>query len=347
VTISAPKLLEPSQGFKFKENEQPIKLLIENASSNGVRPLTYLFEVATDTGFATKVFARGGVAQGSEGRTSVQIDRLELGRSYYWRARADDGANTGIYSTAQFEVLPRPEIGAPGLVSPINNDRVPSLRPTLTVANAQRNTAVGSLHYDFQIALDQAFTQMIAAGISQEGGGQTQFTPQNDIMYDRSHYWRSRASDGILLGPWAATQSFRGPAAPTPSPSPSPSPGPSPQPPGNCASRNGAQIASCIAAKYPQYLAAGVSLGQRQANMGFLRDRMIEAGKCGGLDLGQNLKRGGPDLSIDFLVERRPQGDMGIDIAVDYDNTSEPLRLGWSEAGYGATYKSFPMGSCQ
>jgi hypothetical protein len=81
--------------------------------------------------------------------------------------------------------------------------------------------------------------------------------------------------------------------------------------------------------------------------MGFLRDRMIEAGKCGGLDLGQNLKRGGPDLSIDFLVERRPQGDMGIDIAVDYDNTSEPLRLGWSEAGYGATYKSFPMGSCQ
>jgi hypothetical protein len=243
-------------------------------------------------------------------------------------------------------VLPKPEFGVPGLASPINNDRVGSLRPTFTVTNVNRNAAVGSLHYDFQVALDQAFTQMIAAGISQEGGGQTQFTPQNDIMYDRVHFWRSRASDGILLGPWAATQSFRGPAAPTPSPSPSPSPGPPPQPPGSCASTNGHAIAQCIAAKYPQYLVAGVSLGQRQANMGFLRDRMIEAGKCGGLDLAQNLKRGGPDLSIDFLVERRPQGDMGIDIAVDYDNTSEPLRLGWAEAGYGATYKAYPMPNC-
>ena len=29
--------------------------------------------------------------------------------------------------------------------------------------------------------------------------------------------------------------------------------------------------------------------------MEFLRNRMIEAGICGGLDLGWNLKRGGPD----------------------------------------------------
>ena len=38
--------------------------------------------------------------------------------------------------------------------------------------------------------------------------------------------------------------------------------------------------------------------------MEFLRDRIIEAGLCGGLDLGWNLKRGGPEISIDFLAER-------------------------------------------
>ena len=32
VNISAPALLEPVQGFKFKENEQPIRLLIQNAT---------------------------------------------------------------------------------------------------------------------------------------------------------------------------------------------------------------------------------------------------------------------------------------------------------------------------
>lgn len=80
--------------------------------------------------------------------------------------------------------------------------------------------------------------------------------------------------------------------------------------------------------------------------MSFIRDRIIEAGKCGGLDLGQNLKRGGPDLSIDFLAWRQSGGDMGVDIAFDYDNTSTPLRLQWAEAGFGATYKAFPVGSC-
>ena len=33
---------------------------------------------------------------------------------------------------------------------------------------------------------------------------------------------------------------------------------------------------------------------------------MIEHGKCRGLDLGLNLKRGGPTISADFIVWRRP-----------------------------------------
>src|SRR5215208_3283326 len=84
VQITAPKLVEPGQGFKYKESQQPIKLVIENATTTGVRPLTYIFEVATDSEFTSKVFARSGVPPG-DGRTSVQIDRLDLGRAYYWR----------------------------------------------------------------------------------------------------------------------------------------------------------------------------------------------------------------------------------------------------------------------
>src|SRR3954471_20995641 len=55
VEITPPVLLEPAQGFKFKESQQPIRLLIQNATSSGVRPLTYTFEVASDSNFATKV----------------------------------------------------------------------------------------------------------------------------------------------------------------------------------------------------------------------------------------------------------------------------------------------------
>ena len=88
----------------------------------------YTFEVASDPEFATKMYARSQVPPGGDGRTAVQIDRLELGRSYYWRARAEDGANTGPFTSAQFEVLPRAHLGSPGLLSPVNNERTSSRR---------------------------------------------------------------------------------------------------------------------------------------------------------------------------------------------------------------------------
>src|SRR5688572_9967082 len=120
VNISAPAMLEPVQGFKFRENEQPIRLVIQNAITNGVRPLTYTFEVATDSNFTSKVFSRANVAPG-DGRTSLQVDRLEIGRAYFWRAWAQDGANTGAIATAGFEIYPKPAVTPPGPMAPINN----------------------------------------------------------------------------------------------------------------------------------------------------------------------------------------------------------------------------------
>jgi hypothetical protein len=342
VNITAPKLLEPAQGFKYKESQQPIKLVVENSTTTGVRPIAYMFEVAADSNFESKVYARSGVAGGDGGRTSVQVDRLDLGRAYYWRARADDGANTSQFSSAQFEVLPKPYLNSPGLVSPINSEQVTSRRPTFTVGTSERNAAIGNVAYEFQVATDQAFGALVASGRADEAGGHTTFVPQADLASNLLHYWRARATDSETTSAWAATQTFRTPAA-----APAPTPTPGPKPGGSCASNNGPAIVSCIAAKYPEYLVAGISLGQRQANMSFLRDRIIESGKCGGLDLGQNLKRGGPELSIDFLAWRQRGGDMGVDLGFDYDNTSTPLRLTWQEAGFGATYKAYPNVSCQ
>src|SRR4051812_13802421 len=78
VDITPPAVLEPSQGFKFRDNEQPVRLTVQNANSSGVRPLSYSFDVASDSGFSTKVFSRAGVAPGDGGRTSVQIDPLDI-----------------------------------------------------------------------------------------------------------------------------------------------------------------------------------------------------------------------------------------------------------------------------
>src|SRR5687768_8101293 len=191
VEITAPQLLEPQQNFRFRESQQPIRLLVENASTNGVRPLSYVFEVASDREFGTIVFARSGVPPGDGGRTSVQIDRLALGRSYFWRARAQDGANTGSFATAQFEVLPSPVLRAPGPLSPIDNQQVSTSRPQVRVRNPERNAAVGTLTYAFVIARDQAFTQVVAAANTGEGNGETSWTSDVDLEFAATFFWRA------------------------------------------------------------------------------------------------------------------------------------------------------------
>ena len=344
VNITAPKLVEPAQGFKYKESQQPIKLVIENATSNGVRPVTYMFEVATDVDFNSKVYARSGVPAGDNGRTSVQIDRLDLGRAYYWRAKADDGANASQFSASQFEVLPKPLLVAPLIYSPVNNERVTSRRPTLIANNADRNAAVGALSYEFQIATDQGFGKIVASGISEETPGQTKFTPGADLASDLQYFWRVRAGDGETTSLWAPTQTFRSPVvAPAPGPSPSPAPGNG----GSCASNNGDAIVRCVGAAYPDKTAAGVSLDQRIANMEFIRDRVIEAGICGGLDLAWNKKRGTGPHSIDAIAWRHNGIDDVVDLGSAYDDTSRPLGLQWAIVAGPPGYDPYPRPTCR
>ena len=344
VEISTPRVLEPGEGLKLKESQQPITLLVENSSSNGVRPVAYTFEVSSTQNFEQKLYARSGVTSGPDGRTRVTVDRLDSGRRYFWRVKADDGANASGYSTATFEVLPKPQLNPPVQRSPIENAQVATRRPELLVSTAERNAAVGTLVYEFQISNDVPFSGIVSAGERPETGSVISYTPDNDLAASATYYWRARATDRETTSAWSNPQPFRTSAAPAPGPAPSPSPGPGTG--GSCASNNGPAIAKCIAAKYPEKLVAGVSLGQRQDNMSFIRDRMIEAGKCGGMDLGRNLKRGGPELSIDFLVWRTGGESLGIDIGFDYDNTSTPLVLTWAVVGPGAFYTPGPSAPC-
>lgn len=245
VEISQPTLLEPGQGFRFKESQQPIRLLIQNATTTGVRPVSYIFEVAIDNEFQTKVFARSGVPPGDDGRTSVIVDRLEAGRPYYWRARAEDGANTGQFATAAFELLPKPRLDAPSPQSPVAGVTVASRTPELRTSNASRNAGVGTPQYEFQVSISQAFTSIAATGRSGEGNGGTTFTVGTELAPATTYYWRVRATDGETTSNWSATEAFRTPAGAAPDPNP-----PVPAPGGPCISGSPEAIVACERAKY-------------------------------------------------------------------------------------------------
>ena len=99
--------------------------MFQNADTSGARPLKYSFDVATDAAFKNIVFARTGVEPGSDGVTRFQLpDKLAAG-TYWWRTRAEDGANTGPYSAV--EELSSARGGRPGAADTIVSDRTARL----------------------------------------------------------------------------------------------------------------------------------------------------------------------------------------------------------------------------
>jgi len=259
VEITQPKLLEPGQGVKFKDREQPIALLIENASTNGVRPLVYGFQIAVDAGFTNIVFSRQDVAQGENGRTALKLqDKLQLGRTYYWRAWAYDGANTGaMASSVSFDVYPPVTIAAPTLGGPASGSALTTVVPFLAVRNSARTGPAGNVRYAFQVATNQAFTQVVASNPNQPENvpeGQTAWVP-NGLGYSTTYFWRAQATDGEVTSDWSAVWSFT-----TPAPAPAPSPG-TPAPGGSCSSR-AADPQAVVACRRAQY---GATVSPSQA----------------------------------------------------------------------------------
>jgi hypothetical protein len=232
VEISAPKMLEPSTGTKISVDKQPVTLLIENAGSNGPRPLSYSFDIATDTGFNNKVFSRDSVPQGDGGRTSLKMtDALATGYTYYWRVRAQDGANTGPYATpAAFTIFTPIVIDVPGLTAPAPNSTVLTLRPTFTIANAPRSGPVGQINYLIELADSDSYANKVASWNVAETPNQTSTVSPVDLAYGKVYYWHARAYDPTTVGPWTATQAFQMLAEPAPiyTPPPPSSSGPAP-----------------------------------------------------------------------------------------------------------------------
>jgi hypothetical protein len=229
VEISAPKMLEPIAGQKIAVDRQPLTLLIENASSTGVRPLSYSFELATDAAFNTKVFTRDGVPPGEGGRTSLRLpDALATGRTYFWRARALDGANIGPYANPMsFDIFTPIVIQEPVLVSPAPNATVDSLRPRFTFNNVLRSGPVGAITYLIEVADTDAFNNKLASWTGAEQANQTALTLPVDLQYNKIYYWHVRAADPSTVGPFSLTRAFVSPPVPvvTPEPTPLPTPG--------------------------------------------------------------------------------------------------------------------------
>lgn len=185
-------------------------LAVKNAVSTQSAAVSYTYEVASDPAFASKVYSKSGVTEGSAGQTSVTIDRLGAGADYYWRARAEGGGTIGPFSAPRkFTIGPAVVLQAPSPIAPVNGAQV-GQRPTLRVSNAQRQGPSGAITYRFEISNTAAFATIIFTGLQNEGVNETGVTVGADLPANSTLFWRAFALDSAnsVTSPASAVQTF-------------------------------------------------------------------------------------------------------------------------------------------
>jgi len=230
VTITAPRPLEPPNGAEILTTS-PVRLVFENASSNSPRPFWQLVEIAADASFSTVLYSSGRLDPDPSGRTThVVAGKLADGVTYYWRARAEDGANASDPSTpAYFSVVEPVVIDPPIPVSPIGGQTASSDAPDFVVTNGRVSGPAGVVVYRFEVATDPAFAAPVATGSANRSAGPTTTHNLGKLAAGQLFYWRAWGTNGKVTSDYSAVQSFR-----TPTPPPAPSPGPYvPPPPSN------------------------------------------------------------------------------------------------------------------
>jgi hypothetical protein len=227
VAITAPKTLEPVAGQQVVATNGPVRLLIENAGTNGPRALFLQVEVASEATFQQVLHQADRIEPGADGRTSYQLpEPLGAGHTYYWRARALDGANSGPYSSiAHFSVVDPVVIEAPTPLEPVGN--ISTNRPSFILRNGAVSGPAGPVVYRLEIGMSTSEPPAAIVTATPGAGGTTTMS-LGDLPYDRTLFWRVYATDGVVDSPYSGVASFRTPAAPTSAPPPTPGPGPAP-----------------------------------------------------------------------------------------------------------------------
>jgi hypothetical protein len=316
VEISAPKPLEPSSNAQIPGDRQPLSLLIENSWSTGPRPLSYLFEVASDPNFSSRVFAKENVPAGEEGRTTLQLpDVIPMGRVYYWRAKAQDGANEGPYSTpVHFNLFTPLAFDQPTPISPINNVRLSTLRPEFKFRNAPFVGTPTSVGYVIELATRDTFANRLSVWQFSEGDDDiTVLDSPTELPAGLQLFWRVRAIEGSVLGPWSTTHVFR-----TPEPvAPEPAPTPGPSGPRCDGTSNPLTIVQCQRARYPTPMSASQTVAFLRGVARDLNAAGVPEGPFGILRKTSGANCGG--YSCDIICSGNGSGQKQWDVLIAGD----------------------------
>ena len=196
ISVTAPVPASPAEGTQFKFQNQPVTVAVTNGVTTGSTTLTYLFEVATDSGFANKVYTKDNVAGGSSGQTSLTLDPLAGAKTYYWHARVNSGSLTGPFSkTSSFAIAQQVILQVPVTADPGANAKVTTPNPRLITNNIQKSGPAGQIFYKFDLADSSSFSNIVFTATVAEQSGNTSVVVTRALSNQATYWWRVQASD--------------------------------------------------------------------------------------------------------------------------------------------------------
>jgi len=197
-SFAAARPVSPLDHAAVTFASQPVVMAVSNGVSTSGAGVTYIFEVSTDSGFASKVFTKEGVVAEAGAVTHQTIPAtLAGGATYYWHARTNSGGSLGPFSaTVSFVLGPQVTLGAPVPVSPAQGATAAASGLTLIVNNVAHTGPVGTISYRFDVADSSSFNHVVFTGTkSEQSGGQTSITVSTTLSAGVTYFWRVVATD--------------------------------------------------------------------------------------------------------------------------------------------------------
>lgn len=216
----APTSLSPVGGVDVMQLRP--ELIVQNSAPDREGDsLVYTFEVSTVSDFSNIVSAVVQVMEGEISTSTVIADDLMDNTLYYWRAKACEVPVEGSFVsnyycsapsvTASFFVnTANDKSTTPGISSPADSTEVTLLTPVLVVTASKDTDINDTLTYDFDIATDSNFLNIIAGstGIA-DVDGLVSWKVDVELDDNTTYYWRSRSVDNNgLAGDYAVSWFF-------------------------------------------------------------------------------------------------------------------------------------------
>jgi hypothetical protein len=219
----------------------------------------------------------------------------------------------------------------PVLISPINNEKVADYRPAFRFRNAPHVGSPQTTSYALEIATTDSFTNKVAVWQFDEKPNETSFASAADLPPSVQLFWRVRAFESPVLGPWSDAQVFRTPTpvAPTPPPGAPPSGG-------SCSSQTQPfNVVKCRREQYGAHMSSDQTLAFEKSVASDLNKSSIGGGPYGVLKKSGGASCGG--YACDIICTGSGSSQKQWDILGDSDGAQTPA---WSGPNSGSSIRA-------